>query len=178
MITRMDKEKQITMFSNDFDQAQAKFVVQFKGLNVEQMTDLRSRLRAEKAKLKVIRNTLSKKVLKQSDVLKESEDIVLKGPNAFVFAFGDASQTAKILREFAEEASFLVLKQGVLDKQVLSDKQVRQLASLPSLEELKAKLLSLFSTPARRCVSLMLEAPSSFVRVLNSRVNQEKSNPK
>ncbi len=175
MLTKANKIKQMEAFSHDFEKAQGRFIVQFKGLSVEQMTNLRSKLRAEKAKVRVIRNTLSKKILGEMSHLKEVADSSLAGPNAFVFAFGDISKTAKILADFAEDTSILKLKPAILDQQIFSEKQVQQLAALPSLDVLRTQFLSLLSTPARRFVSLVSEVPSSFVRVLNSRVNKEKN---
>lgn len=118
MLTKEKKTKQIEQFSSNFEKAEARFIVQFKGLNVEQMTDLRFRLRKNQATLQVIRNTLSKKVLEKSPELKEITDSSLKGANAFVFSFGEASQTAKVLSEFAEDTDILKIKQGILNQQV------------------------------------------------------------
>lgn len=175
MLTKENKLKQVKAFSTQFEKAQGRFIVQFKGLSVQQMTDLRFKLRSEKAEMRVIRNTLSKRVLGEDTKLKEMADSSLKGPNAFVFAFGDISKTAKVLSEFAEDTSILKLKQAIVDHQILSEKQVQQLADLPSLDELRVKLLSLLITPARSFVSLMSEVPAGCVRVLNNRVHQEKN---
>ena len=175
MLTKESKLKQTEIFSTQFEKAQGRFIVQFKGLSVQQMTDLRFKLRSEKAEMRVIRNTLSKRVLSKSSHLKEMADSSLKGPNAFVFAFGDISKTAKILSEFAEDTSILKLKQAVVDHQVFSEKQVQQLANLPSLDELRVQFLSLLTTPARSFVSILSEIPAGCVRVLNNRVHKEKN---
>ena len=166
MLTQEKKQNQIRSFSSNMKDAQASFVVQFKGLTVAQMTDLRGQLRSQKAQLRVIRNTLAKRVLNEN---KNMEPITsaLSGPNAFVFAYGDISQTAKILSEFAEDTSILKLKTGMIDQKHLSADQIHHLATLPSLDELKVKLLRLLSTPARQMVSLMNAVPSSFLRILN-----------
>ena len=174
MLTKENKIKQLEKFSANFEKAQAHFIVQFKGLSVDQMTDLRFQLRKVESTVQVIRNTLSKRILEKSPELKEIVDSSLKGANAFVFSFGEASQTAKILSEFAEDTNILKIKNGVLNQQVFSAEQVEKLAQLPSQDELRARLLSLMSTPARQIVYLMSQVPSSCVRVLQGRVDQEK----
>ena len=172
MLTKENKTKQIEKFSSNFKKAKAHFIVQFKGLSVVQMTDLRFQLRKNQAAIQVIRNTLSKRVVGESPEFKEIVNSSLSGANAFVFSFGEASQTAKVLYEFAEDTN-LEIKNGILNQQIFSAQQVEQLAKLPSQDELRAQLLSLLSTPARQFVCLMSQIPSSCVRVLQSRVDQK-----
>ena len=165
MLTKQIKSKYVSEMSSHFEKAQASFVVRFQGLNVEQMTDLRDQLRSKKSQLKVMRNTLVQRALKGRPS-REKFDGFLSGANAFIFAFEDISGTAKILSDFAED-TLLELKIGQVGEQFLSEKEIGHLASLPSLDQLKAKLLSVFSAPAQKLLRVFNEAPSSFLRVLH-----------
>ena len=104
--------------------------------------------------------------------MKESFGPFLSGTNAFVFAFEDVSGTAKVLSDFADETS-LSLKTGLVGEKLLSEKEIGHLASLPSLEELRAQLLSVLSAPAQRLLRVFNEVPSSFVRVLSSSTKKQ-----
>ena len=167
MLTRERKEKQMVQLTEDFKKATGAFIVHFKGLNADQVTELRRSLRSQKAQMRVIRNTLAKRVfkdLKMDEKLSES----FAGTNAFIFAQKDVSAAAKTLSEFAEETS-LELKKGVVSKKVLLEKDIQYLATLPSLDELRAQLLSLLNTPAQNFVRLCSEVPSAAVRVMNAK---------
>ena len=164
MLTKQIKSQHISEVSSYFEKAQASFIVNFRGLNVEQMTDLRSQLRSKKSQMKVVRNTLVRRALKDHN-LKEKFNSFLSDTNAFVFAFEDISGTAKVLSEFAEETP-LTLKTGLAGENFLSEKDIGYLASLPSLDVLRAQLLSVLSAPAQRLLRVFNEVPSSFVRVL------------
>ncbi|MDE0151601.1 MAG: 50S ribosomal protein L10 [Bdellovibrionales bacterium] len=165
MLTKQIKSQHISEVSSHFEKAQASFVVNFQGLNVEQITDLRNQLRSKKSQMKVVRNTLVRRALEGND-MKEKVNKFLSGTNAFIFAFEDISGTAKVLSEFADDTP-LALKTGLVGEKLLSEQEIERLASLPSLEELRAQLLSVLSAPAQRLLRVFNEVPSSFVRVLS-----------
>ena len=172
MLTKQIKSQYVSEVSSHFEKAQASFIVNFQGLNVEQMTDLRDKLRSKKSQMRVVRNTLVRKALEGNDI-QEKFNKFLAGTNAFVFAFEDISGTAKVLSEFAEDTS-LALKTGLVGEKLLSAQEIGHLASLPSLEELRAQLLSVFSAPAQRLLRVFNEVPSSFVRVLSGSTKNNK----
>ena len=165
MLTKQMKSQHISEVSSHFEKAQASFVVNFRGLNVEQMTDLRNQLRSKKSQMKVVRNTLVQRAL-EGNSLQEKFNPFLSDTNAFIFAFEDISGTAKVLSEFAEDTP-LTLKMGLTGGNLLSEKDIGYLASLPSLDELRAQLLSVFSAPAQKLLRVCNEVSSSFVRVLS-----------
>ncbi len=173
MLTKQIKSQHISEMSSHFEKAQASFIIKFQGLNVEQFTNLRTQLRSKKSQIKVMRNTLVRKAL-EGNALQEKFDKFLSGTNAFVFAFEDISGTAKVLSEFAED-TLLELKTGLVGENLLSDKEIGRLASLPSLDELRAQLLSVFSAPAQKLLRVCNEVPSSFVRVLSYSTKNNKS---
>lgn len=172
MLTKQIKSQHISEMSSHFEKAQASFIVNFQGLNVEQITDLRNQLRAKKSQIKVMRNTLVRRALEGND-LQEKFKKFLSGTNAFVFAFEDISGTAKILSAFAGD-TLLKLKTGLVGENLLSGKEIKYLASLPSLDELRAQFLSVLSAPAQRLLRVFNEVPSSFVRVLSCSTKKNK----
>ena len=172
MLTKQIKSQHISEMSSHFEKAQASFIVNFRGLSVEQMTDLRNQLRSKKSQMKVVRNTLVRRALDKLP-LQEKFNPFLSNTNAFVFAFEDISGTAKVLSEFSEDTP-LTLKTGWTGGNLLSEKDIGYLASLPSLDELRAQLLSVFSAPAGKLLRVFNEVPSSFVRVLSSSTKKEK----
>ena len=172
MLSKQLKSKQVSELSDRFEKAQGSFVIHFQGLNVEDMTHLRGKLRSKKAEIKVIRNTLAKRALENFEIKKELQE-VLSGSTAFVFAFEDVSGAAKVLYEFSEDTA-LKIKKGVIDSKVLSEKEVEMLAKLPSLDELRSKLLILFSTPPSQLLRVFCEPMGGFVRLLNEKKSIDK----
>ena len=169
MLSREDKQTHIKNVSSALEQSSGRFLIQFKGLSVSQMTELRARLREKKSQVKVVRNTLTLRALKNHPHLEKAFEGDLTGANAFVFSFGEASETAKVLSDFCEDCEFLKLKKGVIGEDVFLEKQIHQLAKLPSKDELRQKLLALLMTPMSSCVRTMNETAGSFVRLLSAK---------
>lgn len=168
MLSRAEKEQQISEVSSHFKKSNGNFVIGFQGMNVEQMTTLRNELREKQAQMKVIRNTLMTRALSQHPQLKEAFSDSLSGVNAFVFSFGDAGETAKILSNCSEDTEILKLKKAVIGEEILSAKDIQRLAALPSLNELRAQMLALMQAPAGSFVRVLNEVGSSFVRALSA----------
>ena len=142
MITRANKEKQVQALSDSLKKAKAGFLVNFQGLNVQQVTEMRKDLRNEGlADMKVCRNTLFRKALDDYPEMKEHLNKSLTGANAFVFAFDDPSRVAKILSDYVKKTEILKIKTGVLDGKGISAQNITTLAKLPPLEILRAQFL-------------------------------------
>lgn len=165
MITRADKAQEIASLSEKFGRSKAAFLVDFKGMTVEQVTSLRKKLVPTESEMKVVRNTLAVRALMDHP---KSESIKgdLVGNNAVVFAYSDASASAKALTDFAKEVELLQVKVGVMDGVKLDTNGVKALASLPSKEVLRAQLLGLLQQPMAKFVGTLNAVPSGFVRVL------------
>ncbi len=168
MMTRVHKAQEVSTISEKLGKANAAFLVDFKGLNVEEVTTLRKALHPLDSEMKVVRNTLAKRALKDHPEIDEFLSEQFTGTNALVFAYGDASASAKALSEFSKEAEELVLKSGVMDGKGLNEDQIKYLATLPGIDELRAKLLSVFSQPMSKFLGTLEAAPAGFVRVLNA----------
>jgi len=167
MNTRAEKATEIASLSDKFGRAKAAFLVDFKGMTVEQVTALRKKLVPVESEMKVVRNTLAVRALlenKASEVLKDS----LVGNNAIVFAFGEAPAAAKALSDFAKDVELLQLKVGVMDGSKLDANGIKALANLPSKDVLRAQLLGVLAGPSRKFVQTLNAVPSGFARVLGA----------
>lgn len=166
MITREQKAQEVTEISQCFGRAKAAFLVDFKGLNVEKMTELRKLLRPIQSELKVVKNTLALRALKEHEKYDGPLREHFVGNNAVVFAYEDASAPAKALTAFTKQCEALVLKTGAVDGRALDEAQIKYLSTLPGKPELQAKLLGTMQGPAQKFVATLNEVPSRFVRVL------------
>ncbi|MCB0348576.1 MAG: 50S ribosomal protein L10 [Bdellovibrionales bacterium] len=167
-ITRADKENLISDISGRFSKAQAAFLVDFKGMTVEQVTNLRLKLRRADSEMKVVRNTLALRALSEFPKEKTALEKSLVGTNAIVFAYKDASATAKTLSEYASDVEKMELKVGVLGGEALDKAKIKYLATLPPLEVLRAQLLGLLQAPATKFVGTLAAVPGGFARLLGA----------
>ena len=168
MLTRAQKAERISNLSTDLSRAKATFLVDFNGMNVEQVTNLRKDLRKVHSEMKVVRNTLAKLALKDHPETGAALEGEFVGTNAFVFAYEDASASAKALAEFSKVVEKLKLKTGVMEGQKLDEARIKYLATLPGKDELRAQLLSVMLMPATNAVRVMNAIPSGFLNVMNA----------
>ncbi len=175
MITRLEKEAQVKNISDNIQKAKAGFLVDFQGLSVQQITEMRKELRNEgMADMKVCRNTLFKNAFSAWPEMKEHFSSSLTGANAFVFAFGEPSRVAKVLADYAEKTEALQIKKGMLDGKGISAEDVKALAKLPPMEVLRAMLLGVFSAPLSQLLSVFSAVPESLLRVMSARKKDKK----
>ncbi len=163
---RTEKESVVAAVTDHLKRSKASFIVDFKGLNVEQVTSLRKKLRGIKAEMKVVRNTLARRALSTDSVREGVYKDQLVGTNAFVFAYDDVSATAKLIADFAKDNEKMQLKIGEMDGQTLDKKRIETLAKLPSKDVLRAQLLGVFQGPMSKFVGTLAAVPGGFVRVL------------
>jgi large subunit ribosomal protein L10 len=143
--------------------AQAVIVAEYRGLDVEHVTQLRARARKSGLYLRVLKNTLARRAVKGTPFEKLSERMV--GPLMYGIA-ADPVAGAKVLADFAKENENFVIRGGAMPNSVMSDKEVKALALLPSRNELLAKLMGTMLAPIATLVRTMNEVPSRFVRTL------------
>jgi large subunit ribosomal protein L10 len=166
MATREDKALEVKEISDRFARAKAAFLVDFKGLDVENVTKLRKLLRPLQSEMKVVKNTLALRALKEHEKFDGALKDHFTGNNAVVFAYEDASAPAKALAAFVKEHEALVLKTGAMEGKALNEAQIKYLATLPGKPELRAKLLGALQAPAQKFVGTLNATPSQFVRIL------------
>jgi len=166
MLTREQKQEKISALSDKFGRAKAAFIVDFKGLNVEQVTGLRKSLFQVQSEMQVVRNTLALRALKDHPESGKAIENEFVGNNALIFAYEDASATAKAIMTYAKTVEALVVKSGLLDGKRLDEEGVKTLSTLPGKQELRAMLLGTMAAPMSTILSLMQQVPAGFVRVL------------
>lgn len=138
-------------------------VAEYRGLGVEAFTKLRKQARGEGVHLQVLKNTLARRAIAGTPF--EGLSSHLAGPLLYGFS-ADPVACAKVLNDFAKGNDKLVLKAGAMANFVMDAAAVKALASLPSREELLAKLLGTMQAPIATFVRTLNEVPSRFVRVL------------
>ena len=155
----------------DLNDLSAMWVVDYRGLTVAEVQDLRRQIRESDAIMKVYKNTLMHLALKELDMVNMDE--VLSGPNAFVFAKNDPVGSAKVLKTFAKEHEVLEIKAGIMDGEFYDKAKVLAVAALPSREELLAKLVGTLQNPMAKTVRVLNGPLESFARTLSAIAEQK-----
>lgn len=169
---RADKDVLIEKMRDTFAANPHVVVTSFRGLRVNQDNELRTKLREAGASYAVVKNRLAKRAAEGTAVEKVAEH--LNGPCAIACHADDPIVLAKTLADFAKANPALTLVAGVIDaKDVVDGEGVKQLASMPGLPELRAKLLSAISGPATQLVRLLGTPGQQLAQVLNARCEKE-----
>lgn len=143
--------------------AQAIIVAEYRGLEVGHVTELRAKAREAGVYLRVLKNTLARRALAGTPFEELTDQLV--GPLIYGIS-DDPVAPAKVLQEFSKENDKLVIKAGVMPNYLMDANAVKALASMPSREELLAKLLGTMQAPVAKFVQTLNEVPGKFVRTL------------
>lgn len=157
-VSREKKEQQVADLKQKFGSAEVIILTDFRGLSVSDQQELRSRLRDSASDYVVVKNTLTKIALEQSDRPVPTEYLI--GPTALTFLHEDIAAPTKALLDFAKESGVLVIKGGILGDRIVTEEDVKDLADLPPREVLLARLIGAIQGPSATLVSV-LEAPAS-----------------
>lgn len=167
-MNRQQKEAAVGNLAYEFEAAEAVYAVDYRGLTVAQISELRVRLLENETTLKVVKNSVTKLAAAKADV--SSIDEHLAGPTALAFVRGDAAASAKILNTYVKESdNVLELKGGLLNGNALTSADVVSIAKLPSREALIGQLVGLIASPisgtARSLNALLAGLPRQLQQI-------------
>ena len=161
----MNKDKKKTYIEemkNFFKKTSSVFVTHYQGLTVKEIDGLREEMRKHGILFKITKNRITKLAL-EGTKFKKLENL-FTGPTAVAFS-NDAISSAKILTRFAKNNSHLKIIGGIMEEEPLSVEDVAKIATLPTLDEARAKIVGILSAPAQKIISIML-APGSKIAIL------------
>ncbi|MBP9828746.1 MAG: 50S ribosomal protein L10 [Proteobacteria bacterium] len=163
---RMQKEALVASIRSKLESSSLVVVARQSGLTVEEVTGLRRNMRAANAEFKVLKNTLAQIAVKGTKL--EGLTEMLVGPTTLAYSV-DSIAAAKALVEFANKNDKIEVVGACLDGKVLKKAEVKALATLPSLDELRGKLIAIISAPATKLATLLQEPAARVARVISAK---------
>ena len=162
MMNKTDKKNYIENMKERFDKSEAVIVTHYQGLTVKQLDDLRAKMRDQGIQFKVTKNRITKLALENTKC-KELSNLFV-GPTAVALS-EDAITSAKILTKFSKENENLKILGGIMGAEILDVAGVNNVATLPTLDEARAKIVGILRSPAQKVASILL-APASKIAIL------------
>ena len=162
MLNKEQKKQYITDMTAQFEKTEAVIVTHYQGLTMSQLDDLRAKMREHGIKFKITNNRITKLALEKTKCKDLSN--LFTGPTAIALS-EDAIMTAKILTKFSKENENLKILGGIMGSDILDVAGVQNVATLPSLDEARAKIIGILSSPAQKIASILL-APASKIAIL------------
>ena len=162
MMSKEQKKNYITEMTSNFENSKAIMVTHYQGLTMPQLDELRSKMREHGIIFKITKNRITKLALEKTKCKDLSN--LFTGPTAVAFG-EDAIMSARILSKFAKENENLKLIGGMMNNEILDQAAVMNVANLPTLDEVRAKIVGILRSPAQKIASILL-APASKIAIL------------
>ena len=159
---KAEKQEFVKNFNETLKDKDFLVVAHYKGLSVSEISSLRQKIKSANSIFKVAKNTLAKKALKDTNF--EVLDKLFVGPTSVAYS-DDPVSTSKVLIDFAKENENLKILGGIMGSDVLDVAGVKNVATLPTLDEARAKIVGILRSPAQKIASILL-APASKIAIL------------
>jgi large subunit ribosomal protein L10 len=169
-VNKQEKKEAIDDLHEKFARAKTAIITGYTGINVEQITDLRAKLRTSQVEYRVVKNTLAKKAVEGTELEQLKDSFV--GPVGIALGYDDVVAPAKVLFEFAKKQAKLELKIGVMEGKLLKQADIKALAVMPSLNALRGKLVGLLQAPASRMVGVLAAPAGQLARVMKAKADK------
>jgi large subunit ribosomal protein L10 len=163
-LERAQKENFVGSIQENLSTAKSLVVVHYKGLNMTELTELRNQARESGVSIQITKNSLAKIALKETQ-FKGLEDL-FKGPTAIAFSAEDEVAPSKAVVKFSKKNENLIIIGGAIGEEALDEAGVKNLASLPSLDESRAKIIGILSTPASKLACVLAAPAGQLARVV------------
>ncbi|MDJ0869106.1 MAG: 50S ribosomal protein L10 [Myxococcota bacterium] len=170
MLTRAQKQSEVSDLKERFERATSVFVADYRGLSVSAVDDLRSKLRSEGGgdfEYRVSKNTLLRLAAAGSDVEQLTEHF--RGPTSLALSYGDPVGLAKVLVDYAKQNEVFELRAGVVDGKPVDSGEIATLATLPNLDQLRAKLIGVIQAPATKIAGVLQAPAGQLARLMEAR---------
>ena len=159
MMNKEQKKNYISEMTASFENSEAVLVTHYQGLSVKQLDELRKQMRDHGIQFKITKNRITKIALEKTKC-KDLSDL-FKGPTAVALS-EDAISSAKILTKFSKENKNLKILGGIMGKEILDVAAVANVATLPTLDEARAKIVGILRSPAQKIASILLASASKI----------------
>jgi large subunit ribosomal protein L10 len=165
-ISRAKKEELVKQYVEQFNSSEAIIITDYRGLKVTELEKLRAKIREANGGFSIVKNTLVRRALTEAGL--PVPDEMLVGPVGIGFCGSNISEVTKVITEFAKENELMKIKGGLMGDKLVNEAAIQDLAELPSLETLRARLLGLINAPASQLVGVLSGGVRQVVNVIHA----------